>query len=169
MGADDEFTAFVRAHSRELLRAAWLLTGDWPAAEDLVQSALAKAWTRWSRLRRPEAALGYVRRVMFRTFLGWRRRRWIGEVPTELVPDRRVELDDFEAVDARGPVLDLVRRLPPGQRAVVVLRYFADLTEAATAEVLGCSVGNVKSQTSRALAALRAMPHVDASHDEELL
>jgi RNA polymerase sigma-70 factor (sigma-E family) len=165
----EEFTAFVDAHARNLQGCAWLLTGDWSSAEDLAQTALAKTWTRWANLREPDAAPAYVRRMMYRIFLGWRRRRWLAEVSTGWLPEESGAVDGYEQVDAHGDLVRLVKRLPPGQRAVLVLRYFEDLTEQATADVLGCSVGTVKSQHARALAALRAMPELRSPSNEEVL
>lgn len=115
-----------------------------------MQTALARTWPRWRRLREPDAATTYVRRTMYRTYLGWRRRRWQGEVPTAVLPDRGIELIDEDGIGAQALVHDMVRRLPPGQRAVVVLRYFEDLSEKDTPEVLGCSVGNVKPAVASA-------------------
>ena len=154
---DEGFRAFVAARQRALLRSAWLLTGDWQSAEDLVQTALVRAWPHWRRLRDAEHAEAYVRRVMLNTFSSWWRRRWRGETPTADLPDRAAEADD---ADVRAVLLDAVRLLPKRQRAVVVLRFFDDLTEARAAEVLGCSVGTVKSQAAKALATLRRDPRL---------
>ena len=154
MAADAEQVAdFARAHSRQLQRAAWLLTGDWATAEDLVQAVLVKMWQRWPTIENPDARMAYARRALMTTFLGWRRRRWLGEVCLGWIPDTASA--DVHAEDTAALFASL-RRLPPHQRAVIVLCYFDDLTEAAAAEVLGCSVGTVKSQKSRALRTLRA-------------
>jgi RNA polymerase sigma-70 factor (sigma-E family) len=151
------FREFVDAHSRALLRAAWLLTGEWAAAEDLVQTALAAAWPKWATITTsPEA---YVRRVMTTTYLRWQRRRWTGEIATASPPDGSA-LDAADAVAARRVLLDALGALPRQQRAAIVLRYFADLSEADTAAAMGCSVGAVKSHTSRAIARLRETPSV---------
>jgi RNA polymerase sigma-70 factor (sigma-E family) len=155
MGDRPEFSGFVAARSSALLRTAFLLTGDWPGAEDLLQVSLTKSWRSWSRVSdRPDA---YVRAVMVNTYVSWRRRRWHRETPTAdlpevLVGDRTTEVDEREALWLA------LRRLPRRQRAVVVLRYFDDLTEAETAAMLGISVGTVKSQCSKALTALRVDP-----------
>ena len=152
MRDDDAFAEFVRDRSPELLRSAWLLTGDWHAAHDLVQTALEKSWPRWGRrIEHPEA---YVRRVMLTTYLSWRRRKWSGEVPTAALPDGSTAVDP----DLRMALLAVLGRLTSRQRAVIVLRYFDDLPEAETAGLLGCSVGTVKSHASRGLQELRAMP-----------
>ena len=158
---------FVQMHSRALLRTAWLLTGNWAAAEDLVQAALAKCWTRWSRIAAMEHPEAYVRRVLVTTYLGWRRRRWNAETVVEVLPDEPDAVDAYGAADLRDTLLAAMRQLPPRQRAVVALRYFQDLSEAETADALGCAVGTVKSQTSRAFTALRDIPGLRAlSHPE---
>lgn len=156
MTADDPdgLSEFVTTQQRGLLRSAWLLTGNWASAEDLVQNALARVWPRWSAIA-PPARLSYVRRTMMSLFLNEKRRRWSGEVPFEVVPDSAVVADP---ADLRASVRSALDALPPRQRAVVVLRYFVDLTEADTAAALDCSVGTVKSTASAALARLRTMP-----------
>ena len=154
-----DFEEFVAARSTALWRSAYLLTGDAHKAEDLLQTALVKAWRRWDSISRREAQESYVRAAIATTYTDWWRRRWNGEVPTEDLPDPAVPGGGEAAgVDVRRDVLAALARLPRGQRAVVVLRYFDDLTEQQTAAALGVSVGTVKSQTSRALAALRSSP-----------
>ena len=151
----DDFSAFVSERSQPLLRTAYLLTRDWALAEDLLQTALTKAWFAWSRIdTSPEA---YVRKILVNAFLSWRRRRWVGEEPWADPPDRP-GVDPYGAVDDRSAIWQLLGRLPARQRAVVVLRYYEDLSEAQAAELLGCSVGTVKSQASKALAKLRIDP-----------
>lgn len=153
----EPFTEFVLAHSHGLHRTAVLLTRDPHSAHDLLQEALLKAWRTWSRVTdNPE---GYVRTILLREFLTGKRRRWHGEVPTETLP----ESSDRPAPDIASE-LDLVSAigdLPPQQRAVVVLRYFHDLTVAETARTMDLSEGTVKSHHSRALAALRISDHLD--------
>ncbi len=152
MGGPPEFSAFVAARTPALLRTAYLLTGDWAAGEDLLQTTLEQCWRRWNRLgEHPEP---YVRQAMLRTFLSWRRRRWNGETPTEELPEV-VAADATADYDEREQLWRALQRLPRGQRAVIVLRYFDDLSEQETATALGISVGTVKSQSSKALAALR--------------
>ena len=153
----DGFREFVETRSGALLRSGWLLTGDWPSAEDLVQTALAAAWPRWATLTRQDAPELYVRKIMVNTFLRWRR-RWTGEIATGRRPDMRAYGDAFAQIDARQALIAALDRLPPRQRAVVVLRYFADQTEAQTAAAMGCSVGAVKAHASKALARLRDAP-----------
>ena len=150
----ESFDAFVAARSRVLWRAAWLLTGESSRAEDLVQTALGKAWPHFDRVSREGSFEAYVRKVMFTTYLSWWRRRWNAEQPLPL-PETAAASSD---VDLRHDLASALAALPKGQRAVVVLRYVEDLTEAQTADVLGISVGTVKSQASRALAVLRTSP-----------
>lgn len=152
------FDEFVLARSSGLLRTAYLLTHDHALAEDLLQTALAKAWFAWERIDQHEA---YVRRILVTTYATWWRRRWNGEHPTDELPEAGGSPDPTDPSDAVGQRHDLwsaMERLPRRQRAVVVLRYFEDLTEAQTARVLGCSVGTVKSQASKAFAKLRIDP-----------
>ena len=166
-----EFDEFVAARSSGLLRTAYLLTHDHALAEDLLQTALTKAWFAWSRIEgRPEP---YVRKVLVNTYATWWRRRWHGEVATEKLPEHggtpahRTD-DAMGASDTGHDLWQAMDRLPRRQRAVVVLRYFEDLTETETARLLGCSVGTVKSQTSKALAKLRIDPALATDAAEEL-
>ena len=157
------FDEFVLARSSGLLRTAYLLTHDHALAEDLLQTALAKAWFAWERIDQHEA---YVRRILVTTYATWWRRRWNGEHPTDELPETGGPHppgptdpgDPGDAVGQRHDLWSAMERLPRRQRAVVVLRYFEDLTEAQTAQVLGCSVGTVKSQASKAFAKLRIDP-----------
>lgn len=155
MAAPPGFEEFVTFRSAKLLRAAYQLTHDWTQAEDLMQTALAKAWGAWSRLSGEADPEPYVRKIMFNTYASWWRRRWNCEDPTAEMP----ESAQAPAADARIGDQDAVWRalgkLPRKQRAVIVLRYFEDMSEAQAAEILNCSIGTVKSQTSRALVALR--------------
>jgi RNA polymerase sigma-70 factor (sigma-E family) len=147
------FEEFVAGRGQALQRFGYALTGDWALAEDLLQTALARAYPRWSRITRddPEA---YVRKVMLNTWSSWWRRRWRGEVPSAQLPESAGP-DSFVAVDSRQVLRAALAALPPGQRAVVVLRYHQDLSEAQVADLLGISVGTVKSQAAKALATLR--------------
>jgi RNA polymerase sigma-70 factor (sigma-E family) len=148
------FEDFVAARGQALQRFGYALTGDWALAEDLLQSALARAYPRWSRVQRddPDA---YVRKIMLNTWASWRRRRWRAELPTLTMPDVPGP-DSFAAVDHRQALRLALAKLPPRQRAVVVLRYHQDLSEQQVAELLSISIGTVKSQAARGLAALRA-------------
>jgi len=155
-----EFSEFVGTRYRALLGTAYLLTRDRGLAEDLVQTALAKCWTSWHRIESDEPD-AYVRRVLVNTFRGtWRLKRGKREYSTDVLPEhpRSGEPTDYETSDRRAALLTALARLPRRMRVMVVLRYFEDLTEAATADALGCSIGNVKSQTSRALTKLRQDP-----------
>jgi DNA-directed RNA polymerase specialized sigma24 family protein len=109
---EEEFSAFVRSHSGELQRLAWLLTGDWSTAQDLVQSSSTKTWQRWRSIRRRDAPEAYVRRVMMTTFLGWRRRRWIGEVALGWLPEDADPRDVAADVARHEAVVAALRRLP---------------------------------------------------------
>jgi RNA polymerase sigma-70 factor (sigma-E family) len=152
---DALFTAFVAARYPGLVRSAYLLTGDRGAAEDLVQAALLRTYGRWSRLGAPQNAEAFTRTVMVHLAARGRDRRWNAEMPVETVPE--IPIGDGSAyVDERQRVQSALALLPWPQRAVLVLRFFDDRSEAETAELLGCSVGTVKSRTSRALASLRA-------------
>ena len=164
--SEEGFDRFVRAASPGLLRAAWLLVDDWAAAEDLVQTAFEKTWPRWGRLLDDRQRLAYLHRVLTNAFLRGQRRRWLDEVATGDMP-YRVGVDETDALLLRTSVLAAVRRLPPRQRAVIALRYLADLTEAQTAAAMRCSTGTVKGYSARALASLRADPAVTELFAEE--
>ncbi|SNT64431.1 RNA polymerase sigma-70 factor, sigma-E family [Asanoa hainanensis] len=147
------FEDFVVGRSPRLLRTAYLLTRDWALAEDLLQTALARAWEAWSRIDGdPEP---YVRRIIVNTYASAWRRRWRGELPTADLPEPPGAADPHGHLDDRDSLWRALGRLPRRQRAVLVLRYFEDLSEAEIAEALGCSIGTVKSQASRAVAKLR--------------
>jgi RNA polymerase sigma-70 factor (sigma-E family) len=151
---EEEFREFVAARSSALLRTAYLLAGDWATAEDLLQTALTKTYLAWKRLGGIEAVEPYTRRVLVNTATSWWRRRWHGERPTEMLPERAGPDQHAQALE-RDVLWRHVRALPPRQRAVLVLRFYEDLTEARTADLLDISPGTVKSQTARALATLR--------------
>jgi RNA polymerase sigma-70 factor (ECF subfamily) len=151
---DREFREFVSVRTPALLRTAYLLTGDWGLAEDLLQTSLVKVYLALHRIRDLGAIEGYVRRVMVNTSTSWWRRRWRREVPTAELPESRV--DPFAGHAEREVLWRQVLSLPARQRAVLVLRYYEDLSEVETARLLEISVGTVKSQASRALATLRA-------------
>lgn len=150
------FRDYVAARQRALLRTARMLTGNQHTAEDLVQAALERVWPRWSRIVRDGDPDAYVRRVLVNTYSTWWRRKWRGEAPTSELPDVPGP-DAYAEADLADALRRLLPTLTPRQKAVVVLRFYEDLSEAATAEVLGYSVGTVKSQTSKALARLRSM------------
>src|SRR3954469_4888645 len=151
----EAFRGYVAARSPALLRTAYLLTGNRADAEDLLQTALAKTYLAWDRIREREALDGYVRRVMVNTQTSRWRRKKVDEYTTDVVPERRAERDATEDVVLHDALWNALATLPKRQRAMVVLRYYEDLSEAETADVLGVSVGTVKSTTSRALLKLR--------------
>ena len=153
--AKEDFRSYVAARSPALLRTAYALTGNRADAEDLLQTALAKTYLSWERIREREAVDGYVRRVMVNTRTSWWRRRRLDEHPTDAVPERTTERDRTADLDLHDALWTALAGLPKRQRAMVVLRYYEDLSEAETAAVMGVSVGTVKSATSRALAKLR--------------
>jgi RNA polymerase sigma-70 factor (sigma-E family) len=155
--ADDDaaFEAFVAARSTDLLRTAVLLTRDRGHAEDLLQTALVKAYRRWNRID-GEDPYPYVRRILVTTAASWRRLRVTQEI-VALPTAEAATPDSSDAVAERDRLAAALATLPPRMRAVLVLRYTEDLSEAATAETLGCSVHTVRSQTVRGLARLRTV------------
>ena len=158
------FDEFVAARGEALLRFGLMLCGDRHLAEDLVQSVLAKAYPRWSRIvamQRPEA---YLKTVLVNEHLRWWRRRSSREVPAAAPVRQRepVGPDDAGRHASRDAAWELLRSLPKRQRAVLVLRYYEDLPDAEIAAILGCAESTVRSQATRALAALRAaVPAMD--------
>jgi RNA polymerase sigma-70 factor (sigma-E family) len=153
MVMEQGFEEYVVARSAALLRTAYLLTGNRADAEDLLQTALAKTYLHWDRIRDREALDGYVRRTMANTQTSfWRRKR--PESSYDEVPERAGR-DAHADADLHDALWSALARIGRRQRAVLVLRYYEDLSEAETAAVLGISVGTVKSATSRALVALR--------------
>ena len=167
--SDGEFTEFAHASWASLYRTAYLMLGDAAEAEDLVQTALAKTYAAWPKVRDVKAAPGFARTVLVNTASSWfRKRSWRNERPTEALPDVVEERDPSD----RPAVMDALAALPPRQRAVIVLRYYEDLSVAQAASALDISEGTVKSQTSDALARLRTLlgdsvvPHsLGATHD----
>jgi RNA polymerase sigma-70 factor (sigma-E family) len=150
----EQFAEFVEASSARLVRTAYLVVGDLAEAEDLSQEALAKVARRWPRVRRMASPYGYARRVLFHLALDTHRRRRRSPALVAVIPDVAVD-DDSELVALRDTIGKAISVLPPRQRATLVLRYWEQLSEAETAEALGCSIGTVKSQTSKALQRLR--------------
>jgi RNA polymerase sigma-70 factor (sigma-E family) len=147
---------YVRARGPRLVRTAYLLTGDQHVAEDIVQNALASMVVSWRRIQDLSNLDAYVYRSLVNARRRWWRRRWTGEIPVGELPDEPSG-DDVGRVDRYTDLLAVLRTLPPRQRAVIVLRYFEDLSEAQTASILDCSIGSVKSQASRGLVAMRAV------------
>ncbi|MEV7418327.1 SigE family RNA polymerase sigma factor [Streptomyces sp. NPDC089919] len=156
---EEEFQAFVRARWTHLVRTAYLLTGDPHDAEDLTQTALAKAYRSWRRVLRSERPEAYVRRMLVTCNSDRFRKRRVRERLTGAPPDTAARPDAGLAwAGERSALMRALAELPPRQRAVVVLRYWDDLAESEVAAALGCSPGTVKSQSSKGLAKLRAHP-----------
>ncbi|WP_405061451.1 SigE family RNA polymerase sigma factor [Kribbella sp. NBC_01505] len=153
-GRDQEFAEFVDGRFTALQRFGYLLTGEWHLAEDLVQTALTKVWFNRHSLRSGNALESYTRTAMVNTSTQWWRRKWKGETPTEILPEPAGE-SEYGVVDDRDLLLRALSTLPRRTRATLVLRYFEDLPEAEIAQIMGCSVGTVKSNVSRGLAKLR--------------
>ena len=155
MDAEVELREFVSARGPALSRAAYLLTGDHQAAEDLVQETYVVLVRRWQDTGRldPEA---YVRRILYSRFIDGRRRHKLREIPTATLP-RRARLDDTDAASDRLTLAAALRRLTPRQRAVLVMRFYEDMTEVQAAAALGISPNTVKSQTRVALERLREL------------
>jgi RNA polymerase sigma-70 factor (sigma-E family) len=150
------FAEFALARAGALHRAAYLMVGDAHLAQDLVQEALTKTYVAWPRLRDPRNAEAYCRKAITTTAISWfRRKGWDNERPTEHLPDCAASRDADSGIAARDEVWQALHDLPPRQRAALVLRYYDDLTEAQTADVMGCAVGTVKSQVSAGLRKLR--------------
>jgi RNA polymerase sigma-70 factor (sigma-E family) len=150
----DGFTEFATAAAPRLRRTAFLLSGDWHTAEDLVQTTLTKMFVSWRRVSQMDALLPYATRALVNTYLAGRRRRRAAELLLSKFPERAVEPQEPEL---KIVVLDALATLPTRARAVVVLRYWEDLSIEQVADLLGCSAGNVKSQSARGLDKLRAV------------
>lgn len=175
----DEFTEFAQAHQFSLLRTAYLLCGNPSGAEDLVQEALTNLCRHWNRARRADSVDAYAHRTLINAFLTDRRRlgrertthialAQAGELPVDAVGPERGP-DQAAQVDLRLDLLSALEQLGKRSRAVLVLRYWEDLSVEATAAALGCSTGTVKSQTARALVRLRELlgERIDAELDPE--
>ena len=153
---DDEFVAYYAARADHLRNTAYLLCGDWHLAEDLMQIAVTKLYRAWHRIERHDTVDQYARRVLLRAFLDERRRPWRREFSTT---PHNPALDhvtaDTPSTDERMVLRSALQRIPKRRRAVLVLRFFADLSVEQVADILGCSTGTVKSQTAHGLANLR--------------
>ncbi|MCW2797803.1 SigE family RNA polymerase sigma factor [Nocardioides sp.] len=150
-----EFAEFVAARSPALHRAAYLMVGDVGLAQDLVQEALTKTYVAWPRLRDKANAEAYTRRAITTTAISWyRRKRWSSERSTETLPEQPSPGHADRVTDSAF-LWECLLALPVRQRAAIVLRYYEDLTEAQTAEAMGCAVGTVKSQVSAGISKLR--------------
>jgi RNA polymerase sigma-70 factor (sigma-E family) len=153
----DDYREYVAGRLDGLRRTAYLLCGNWHTADDLVSTVLAQLYKHWRRVSTMDNIDGYVRRALMRTWLNECRRPWRREWSAgDAMPDRSATTRGHDAgVTDRLTILAALAELPARRRAVVVLRYFSDMTVEETAAALGCSTGTVKSQTARALDALR--------------
>lgn len=159
---DADFRDWALARQGHLRRAAYLLCRDWHLAEDLTQTTLTKLYAAWHRINGGDARDAYARRVLYRTFVDETRRGHRREYPGEYLPEGAAPAVDTAL---RVTLLDAIGLLPPRARAVIVLRFWEDLSVEDTAAALGCSPGTVKSQTSRGLAALRRHLTLDDEED----
>lgn len=154
--ADAEFTGFMHGRWSQLVRLGYGLTGDLQMAEDLAQTAFTRAYASWPRVSKADNPDAYLRRIVVNANRSRFRKLRVSELLTGSVPELTSDGNEESQHAERDALMRALLQLPYGQRATLVLRYWMDLTEAETAAVLGCSVGNVKSQASRALAKLRA-------------
>jgi len=164
---DKAFAEYFSARSDTMRATAYLMCGDWHRSEDLVQATFTKLYLAWNRVSRHEVLDGYTRRTLVRTFLdqqrrGWFRRERVAEPPpggnTSTGPAQHaVDGSRHPGIEDRLVLLDALANVPPRQRAVLVLRYWEDLSIEETAALLGCSAGTVKSQAARGLAVLRTV------------
>lgn len=160
--APADFAEFFAASGPSLMRTAWLLTGDAEAAKDLVQAALVKAFVAWPRIR-PDEALAYTRRILVNENIDrWRHTRQEAGAPADTLAGVPLATT---VVDDRDQIVRMLEQLPEQQRTVVVLRYYADLSESATAHTLGISLGAVKSASSRGIAKLRRIHQIEGVRD----
>ncbi|MEU6204777.1 SigE family RNA polymerase sigma factor [Micromonospora musae] len=152
--ADAEFTDFVRGRMRQWRRTAYLMCGDWDRGDDILQRVLTELYRNWARARQAEHPDALVRTMLLRRLLDERRLRWSRVLLGAALPERRTDPND---PTDRITLVAALRQVPPRQRAVLVLRYFQDLTVEETARALGCSTGTVKSQAAKGLATLRTV------------
>ena len=162
MTSGEEFAEFAETASPQLRRTAFLLCGNWHTAEDLVQTTLAKVFVSWRKIRRRDAVRAYAARTLVNTYLADKRSKRSSEILTDRFPERPVAPP---APETRMVVLGALAVLPPRSRAVVVLRYWEDMSVDQVAAHLGCSAGNVKSQSARALDKLRSLLDVALTDD----
>lgn len=154
---ETSYKEFVSARRRALLRTAFLMTGDWHTAEDLVQESLTKLYVSWRRVKRRDDVLAYARRILVNAHIDGTRRPWRREQSVDVVPDVVGGGDPAESGDllTRDRLLAALASVPPRQRATLVLRFWEDLSVEQVADLMNCSSGNVKSQTARGLERLR--------------
>jgi RNA polymerase sigma-70 factor (sigma-E family) len=157
----EEFTDFAVGAAPRLRRTAFLLCGDWHTAEDLAQTTLAKMFVSWRRISRQDAVYAYASRTLVNTYIASRRRQRGRELLTGWLPEHADPVS--RAPEVRMVVLDALATLPAKMRVVVVMRYWADLSVEQVADLLGCSTGNVKSQSARGLGKLRAVLEEDGA------
>lgn len=150
-----EYVAYLRARLPRLHRAAYLLCGDADFAEDLVQSTALSLYRKWRRVQAAENVDAYVHRMLINQFLGEKRRPWARVLLRDRLPEQPAPVD--ASAEDRDAVRAALGSLGPSQRAVLVLRFFCDLSVEQTAAVLDCSTGNVKSQSARGIATLRRL------------
>ncbi|MEU4777544.1 SigE family RNA polymerase sigma factor [Micromonospora sp. NPDC023633] len=162
---EDEYRQFVSVRLEPLRITAYLLCRDWHTADDLVSITIGKLYRHWRRVRRVEHVDAYVRGMLTNAWLDERRRPWRRERSTDDLPDRAEPNVPEVALADRELLLDLLAQLPPRRRAVVVLRFYCDLSVEETARALGISAGTVKSQAARGLESLRALVSIDASRE----
>lgn len=164
MTRDEDFSAYMGSRYGALVRSAILLGCTQPDAEDLVQTTLARCYVSWPKVSRADNRDAYVYRMLVNALTDSRRRRWWGERPTAVLPEPPKSADQADpmgALDTADAVEHALSGLTPEHRRVVVLRFYAHLTEAQTADALGVAVGTVKSRTSRALDALARSEHLN--------
>ncbi|MEO3868729.1 SigE family RNA polymerase sigma factor [Nonomuraea sp. B12E4] len=166
---DTDFADFVRRRGDHHLKTAVLLTGDWHAAEDLVQSCLGKLYRVWPRLDTTTEPDAYLRRILVNTYRSWWRARWRREILRAELPQAADPGDLEEAGVVAEDIRNALAKLPARQRTALVLRFFADLPEAEVADLMGCSAGTVKTHTHRGLRAMRRLisPEVLVNRTEE--
>jgi len=162
-----DFESYVASRRAQLRRTAYLLCGDWDRAEDIVQDTLTRLYVPWRRASRADSVDAYVRRSLVNAYLSEGRRPWRRERPTEFLPETAYA-DPASSTDDRDDLRRALASLGASQRAVVVLRYWDDLSIEQTADALGCSTGNVKSQAARGLARLREVLGASDAHDPEV-
>jgi RNA polymerase sigma-70 factor (sigma-E family) len=162
------YREYVVARLDPLRRTAYLLCGDWHTADDLVSATLTKLFRRWRRVSSMDNLDAYARRTLLRTWLDERRRPWRREAAWDVVPDRAADPGGTDGLADRLMILALLAELPPRRRAVLVLRYFCDLSVEETARELDCSTGTVKSQAARGIQALRARLLAPSAGDMEV-
>lgn len=162
---DEAFTAFAAASGGRLRRTAYLLCGDWQLAADIVQEALIKVYVAWPRLEKGGGLATYARKTVVSVATDMHRKKSSTELPSEISPHLASSTDIERSIADRDAVVTALAALPTRQRACVVLRYYEELSVSETAAALSCSEGNVKSQTSRALATLQKTIRLQSGED----